>query len=220
MNLHDKYNERFKEFIKRGDGILQKYGWTGQEYPHNYPATDEFNQWYASAKNLIEKTCDKDSGHYKQFDDLYAKNSGNSYFLAACMGVFKAAYEDFESGMLEDVRTLITAEVFTDFIEQAEYLLGEHYKLPAAVLTGAVLEDGLRTLCNKKGIQLGVKTKLETMNVELCKAGVYNKTVQKQVTAWSAVRNSAAHGRDTEFDESNVRDMISGIINFNSSYLK
>lgn len=49
-----------------------------------------------------------------------------------CLGVLESAYEDFKSGLLEDTKALITAEVFVDFIEQAEYLLSEGYKLPAA----------------------------------------------------------------------------------------
>jgi hypothetical protein len=116
---------------------------------------------------------------------------------------------------------LITAEVFTDFIEQAEYLLDEGYKLPAVVLMRGVLEDSLRTLCNKEAKNsLPDKPKLDWMNTELVKAGIYNKNVQKQVTAWAGIGNSAAHMKINEFSDTDVKNMISGIINFNATFLK
>lgn len=137
-----------------------------------------------------------------------------------CIGILQAAYDDLKLGLLEDTKTLITAEVFSDFIEQAEYLLKEGYRLPAAVLVRAVIEDGMRTLCNKYGISLPGRPKLDWMNSELTKAGVYNKNIQKQVTAWAGIGNSAAHGKLNEFTKVDVKNMVSGVINFNATFLK
>lgn len=140
--------------------------------------------------------------------------------MPKCLGVFESAYEDFKSDLLEDTKAIITAEIFTDFIEQAEYLLSEGYELPAAVLMRGVLEDSLRTLCKKAQIVLSEKSKLDWMNTELAKAEVYNTNVQKQVTAWAGIGNSAAHMKIDEFSETNVKNMISGVINFNATFLK
>ena len=63
-------------------------------------------------------------------------------------GILAAAKEDYIGGLLDDQKTLVCAEVFTDFLQQADYLLREGYKDPAAVIAGAVLEDGLRRLCD------------------------------------------------------------------------
>lgn len=92
--------------------------------------------------------------------------------------------------------------------------------MPSAVLVRAVLEDGMRTLCKKHGISLPDRPKLDRMNAELTKAGVYNKNVQKQVTAWAGFGNSAAHGKPDEFTEAQVKDMISGVVSFNATYLR
>lgn len=62
------------------------------------------------------------------------------------------------------------------------------------------------------------RPKLDWMNAELTKVGIYNKNVQKQVTAWAGVRNSAAHGKPNEFTKAQVKDMISGVVNFNATY--
>lgn len=219
MGLNERLDTRFQELLKEAETILQIHLWDGRQWD-SYPTELEYNQWYTSAKNLIEKTCGKNSSHYKQIEDLYVRNKGNSYYMSGCIGVLQASYNDLKLGLLEDTKYLITAEVFTDFIEQAEYLLEEGYKLPAAVLARAVLEDGLRILCNKYGIFLPDKPKLDRMNTEMVKAEVYNKNVQKQITAWAGIGNSAAHGKPEEFTEVDVKNMISGIITFNATYLK
>ncbi|MDQ4000843.1 MAG: hypothetical protein M3283_07565 [Actinomycetota bacterium] len=56
-----------------------------------------------------------------------------------------------------DIRTLISAEVFTDFLEMAGHLDDNGYKDPTAYPTGAVLEDVCEKLrmpiasCSKRG---------------------------------------------------------------------
>lgn len=46
------------------------------------------------------------------------------------------------------------------------------------------------------------------MNVDLAKAGQYNSLTQKRITALAAIRNSAAHGHLTEFNDADVGSMI------------
>jgi hypothetical protein len=221
MNLKDKLEDHFQKLIDEGETVLKKSGYFNGKFKGSNPPGLEYNKWYSSAKNLIEKACGKDGIHYNQIEDIYTQNKGYSYAMPGCLGVFESAYEDFKSDLLEDTKAMITAEVFTDFIEQAEYLLSEGYKLPAAVLMRGVLEDSLRILCNKEAkISLPDKPKLDWMNTELVKEGIYNKIVQKQVTAWAGIGNSAAHMRIKEFSDTDVKNMISGIINFNATFLK
>ena len=82
-------------------------------------------------------------------------------------------------------------------LEAAGYLLGETYKDPAAVMAGGVLEQHLRELCRKHGVdttsRLEKPKMIDTMNTDLAKASAYGKIEQKQVTAWAGIRNAAAH---------------------------
>ena len=220
MNLKDRLEDHFQKLIKEGEDILKKCGYFNGHYGAVNPSHLEYNKWYSSAKNLIGKACSAQGIHYKQIENIYILKKGNTYFMPGCLGVLESAYEDFKSGLLEDTKAIITAEVFTDFIEQAEYLLSEGYELPAAVLIRGVLEDSLRTLCKKTQIVLSEKSKLDWMNTELVKARVYNTNVQKQVTAWAGIGNSAAHMKIDEFSKTDVKNMISGVINFNATFLK
>ena len=84
------------------------------------------------------------------------------------------------------------------------YLLEEGYKDPSAVLTGSVLEEHIRKLCEKNNISIfqGIKPiKADALNAELVKANIYSKLDQKNVTAWLDLRNKAAHGKYNEYSK-------------------
>ena len=89
--------------------------------------------------------------------------------------------------------------------------------MAAAVTAGTVLETSLRQLCDENNIGHG---KLDKMNADLAKAGVYNVLTQKRVTALADIRNNAAHGKPDEFKKEDVNDMIRDVNNFLVDHLK
>jgi hypothetical protein len=163
----------------------------------------------------VPRTCSVahsgvDSAHYENFSAI-AGNHGISYSpVRRGQGILRAALEDFEHGYLFDVRRLIESEVFADFLEQAGELLRAGYKGPSALVAGWVLEDALRRLCSRNGVPLPPRPKLDSMNTELAKAGVYNKLSQKRITAIAEIRNNAAHGKWEEFNGTTWQRWLSG----------
>ncbi len=79
------------------------------------------------------------------------------------------------------------------------------------MIAGCVLEDGLRKLCQKNGITLPEKPKLDKMNADLAKAGVLSKLVQKRITALADLRNKAAHRQWDQFKKDDVEEMIPAV---------
>jgi hypothetical protein len=173
--------------------------------------------WRVKVKNLLSKVCGEESQHFHQFE----KTEDTAYHYAYTMfkdlkAVFLAAKEDFEGGYLSSMRTLAQAEVFDSELEQSNELLRNGYSTAAAVIAGVVLETALRELCDQKCIPHG---KLDKMNADLAKDGVYTKLVQKQITAWANIRNSAAHGNPDEFTEQDVINMITDVRQFLANHL-
>lgn len=132
-----------------------------------------------------------------------------------------------KDGWLTDVKSLISGEIYNDFIEMAEDLLNQGYKDPAAVIVGGVLEENLRQLCLSNNIPIVKQDltsgklkplKADTMNTELYKAGIYNMLVQKSIVAHLDLRNMAAHGKYGEYDKDQVQLMLSSIIDFISKF--
>jgi len=137
------------------------------------------------------------------------------------IGILQAAKNEIEGGWLITTKGLVSAEIFSDFLEMSEYLLEMDYKDPAAVIIGSVLEEHLRQLCQKHGIEThrisgnkSILKKADQLNAELANAQVYNKLDQKNVTAWLDLRNKAAHGNYSDYSKNQVEMMCEAVTEF------
>lgn len=222
MNNKEFIKKSFARMIEEGRQILEKSGWDGKNYNNKYIALNDYYRFRTEALNLLRRSCGEDSDHYRELMRIAETEdtSTNSYYFALCFGVVEAAQRDFEAGILFDMCALIAAEILGDFMEQAETLLSAGYHVPAASLVGAVLEDTLRKLCYKNNIQIPASTKIDSLNAELYKAGVYDKLIQKRITALADIRNSADHGHLEKFTKSDVEDMVKWVRSFSADYLK
>ena len=211
-----------KALIKRFAELalqLEALGATRQtkrsEYSGTYEEVDPelLLGWCVKARSLIGSACSKDGEHFQSFvkAEIPAAFSDNYSIFKSVKAVFLAAKEDFEGGYLVSIRNLVQAEVAGSEIDQATELWDSGYITAAAVVAGVVLETTLRTLCEANGLSIG---KLDKMNADLAKAGVYNSLKQKSITSLAAVRNSAAHGKTDEFTAQDVKAMIADVQRF------
>jgi hypothetical protein len=186
--------------------------------------SESFYQWRTSVQSLLYQVYGDKHPTYDRFAEDSKKNSlaGLHSDFRYFRSLFESAKEEFEGGYLFDLRKMVHADVFSNELEQAEYFLGEGYKAAAAVIAGTVLEATLRELCiqnsitvtDGQGMDVTAKAKLDRINAELAKVSVYNSTRQKQITSWAAIRNHAAHGQSSEYNEAQVKEMIGGITDF------
>ena len=157
--------------------------------------------------------------YYKEFD----RNVRDTWASRTRIGIsiLAAIKTEIQQGWLTSIKNIVTAEVFSDFLEMGQHLLDNHYKDPAAVIIGSVLEEHIRQLCLKHGIDITFTSgednkpkKAETLNQDLVKKLVYNLLEQKSVTAWLDLRNKAAHGHYEEFVIGQVQEMYNGVLGF------
>jgi hypothetical protein len=136
----------------------------------------------------------------------------------AAVGVLTALKREIEAGFLVTVTELAHAELFADFLEMADHLLGVGYKDAAAVIAGSTLEGHLRALADKADIPTataeGHPLKAERLNSDLRGVEVYDKGDQKSVTAWLNLRNDAAHGDYDKYEDGQVRLLVAGVRDF------
>lgn len=214
MSVDQKILARLEELISLGQKVLAT-----RRPPASGHITSDFvdvqlaNQWLTSCLSLLGRVFGEDSAHHQRLKEQFPSypkwpNVSQAY------GVLLAAKDDFQSESLFSLKKLVEADLFDEFLEQAEHLVAAGYFQPAAVVAGAVLEDGLRKLCLTAGISLPDQPKLDWMNSELVKKGVYNKLMQKRITSIADLRNSAAHGKWSEFEKSDVEVMIRDIRDF------
>lgn len=158
----------------------------------------------------------------------YAKNIGQSTVypgpegfrrsINALAGVLRALRLSYARGYLLSINELVHADVFGDFLDMAEHLLEAGYKDPAAVISGSVLEEHLRKLSTKNGVDIlrpdAAPKKADALNAELSANDVYSKLDQKNVTAWLDLRNKAAHGHYGEYTKDQVSLMLQSVRDF------
>jgi len=216
QKLSDRFDQLCDE-IKEIEATREK---RHSEYSGSYDVIDDEKTltWKVKSKNLLVSTCGKDSQHYEEFIEAEKIKSYETHLDAfkRMKSVFVAAMDDYKNGYLTSLKNLIQADVFDSELEQAQELLSSGYQLAAAVIAGVVLETTLRDLCLQNGLVIG---KLDKMNADLSKAGVYNKLQQKRITALADIRNSAAHGKPEEFSNNDVITMIKDIEQFLVTYL-
>lgn len=209
------FERRFSELESQVISIEATKQRRHSEYSGSYDHIDNnlILNWQVKVKNLLSNLCGEGSQHLTAFIEAGKASSFTSNYtiLQQMKAVFMAAKEDFEGGYLNSVRNLVQAEVFDNELDQAKELLGSGYAAAAAVIAGTVLETTLRNMCSDNGLPLG---KLDKMNADLTKQGVYNNLIQKRITALAGVRNSAAHGKTEEFNKDDVHSMINEIERF------
>lgn len=217
MKIEQKIIDRFQQLIDVEPELMKTRksgGGTSIVNPYyDFVSPEMANQWGLNCLHLLKKVYGVESDYYTKFNEKFSEIK-NPSIVKKLLGILKAGKEDFELGLLFDTRIAVEAEVFDDFLEQAEHLQKNKFFAPAAVVAGSVLEDGLRKLCLRNGISLSAKPKLDGMNSELAKAGIYNTLTQKKITALADLRNKAAHGKWSDFTSADVEQMIIQIRNF------
>lgn len=255
--LRIQYLARFDELIQRGQAIhdsitvkpgeldysrkalldqyLNEIG-TPKSPPRgpSYEVVDHnaLTTWEINYTSLLDQVIPQSSIQRKLLEP-YASLEYKSG-LSKKISALRAIKEDFEQGFLDDIALQIEAEIASDYMGQAEELLsegqfGKFDHVPAAVLSGAILEKTLRSLCGKQTPPVATtratnKGKREPLTLnslidELKKAAVFNELKAKQLRAWADIRNAAAHGEFEKFTRSDVEQMLQGVSDFLATYM-
>ncbi len=168
-----------------------------------------FYQWRTSSLAFLRAKLGESSVHAEEF----GKNVSNLYEFQTTLGIgiLRAAREDVEGGYLVRVEGLVSADLFSNFLEMAKYLLSQGYKDPAASLIGAVLEVGLRRFCISNNVSLKSKENISSLNQKLADRGIYNRLRQKEIEVWNEVRDNADHGHFDSYSPTDVSNMVAGV---------
>ncbi len=229
--INDKIKVQFDQLESEARRLLEILNYYGGRYygidekKHNY--ISEFQRLKTNFLNLLQFLSVKPNSYTVQIKEVQSL-SGNS--LNKLHGIISGFQNDYNQGLLRSITETIETNVVADFLTQAERLLkndkrGIHTYGPAAVLAGAVLEDGLRRICDRQSPPISTNKRgghpkaMSILIDDLKKSNVFNELKAKQLRAWADIRNAAAHGRFNEFERTDVAHLIPGVESFLADYL-
>ena len=180
-----------------------------------------FVEFRTATLSFILNLYGKEHPYYEAFlSSVHYNRPSNARAGRAILNSIKS---EFDGGWLTSMKGLISAELFSDFLEMADHLLSQKYKDAAAVIIGSVLEEHLRQLSVKNGLAIEdvdsktgkqIPKKAEILNTQLRNNEVYHILDQKNVTAWFDLRNKAAHGKYDEYLLGQVEIMSQSVRDF------
>jgi hypothetical protein len=213
-----------KEIIKKIDVGLKLYSdyKVNNNYNYDTVSLQSYVQLHSVLSNLIYDFSPQGSAYQRNFLDIYKNRDLDNHEkiwndVRRLYGLLLGLKTAYQNDLLESIEQEIRADVFNDFLEMAEFFLlqGDLYKHPAAFLIGGVLEEHLRKLAIKNGIDLtkenGKYRQAEDLNIDLRKKEVYNDNERKSITAWLGLRNDADHAHWTSYSIEKVEVMLKDV---------
>jgi hypothetical protein len=188
-----------------------------RENGKNVDAVEAFSHWRTSSLSFL-RTFPSEYIYSREFEARCKILSLGD--VEQGLGILNAARDDIGGGYLQKIETLVSAEVFSNFLDMARHLLDNDYKDPAASLVGAVLEDSLRRICSSNNITVKSDDNISSLNKKLADKEVYNRLKQREIEVWNKLRDYADHGHFDQYKQDDVRDMLQGVRKFLSEYLK
>ena len=217
LNLKNKrYAERLQELIEEGKAVakLERPSSVG-----NYIQGEDdikLNAWLTKTSNILETVFGAQSPQCRSFKDVLPKDGirsvSRAYDIHPITGVLAGALDDLEKGFLLGQEFLIAGEVFDSILEQAKELNKIGYKDPSAILARVVIEDALKRLARREGVDDSQKA--SQLNDNLKKLGIYPQAQWRFIQVWLDIGNAAAHGKFGEYTEEDVMNMIKGVEQF------
>ena len=213
--------EKLKEiFLKQVNNLLDEYVKNAEECKYEDLSDlppEKVSCLFTKIKAAVNRISGKNSEYFKQIEMAETElGRFEGLKLRRAAGILAALRDDI--GFLNTFPELIRSELFSDFLDMATYLLEEGLKDPAAVIAGGTLEEHLRKLCEKNGIDTlksdKKSKKADTLNSELAAFYSNPKGDLKSVTAWLDLRNDAAHRHYERYTLEQVKIMIMGIREF------
>lgn len=234
-----KYIARLDELIQAGKEIpinehsrvVSNSSITGvKKYQHYKLASwAEFVEWRTSCIVILDQIVPKSNLLRNTVNEFpYLTNEPSK--LDFSISFLKSVKNELQNGFLDDLTHQIESEVLVDYLAQATSILNcvknEPSHIAAAVIAGVSLEKILRTLCtglvppepifNENNAPLGMNALIDLLK----KRQVFNEIQAKQLRAWTAIRNSAAHGNFEEFNRHQVEMMLDGVTAFINEHIK
>ncbi|MFZ0011271.1 MAG: hypothetical protein WAL97_05130 [Halobacteriota archaeon] len=212
------------ELISRLDSLIREGQFLAPQFQKmdvNAIYVGQFIGWKASALALLIDILPHDHTYIQEFQKTINERDLTSSYIDGSVNILERLSKDISAGYLVQFKVLVSAEVFSDFIEMSKHLFDRRYRESAAALSTAVLEDALRHIASKNNVTFSKKDTLGPLNDKCIATGAYTSFWHKKILLWVGIRNHVDHGEFAEFakiPDKEIEDMIDGIEDFLTQY--
>ncbi len=126
------------------------------------------------------------------------------------LGLLQSVQLEAQAGLLTKLEDQVVATAFDDFLDHASDYHKSGKIKEAAVLASAVLEDTVKRIAIKSGIETA-NLSLDPLIDNLTKLDVITQVKAKRLKAYAAIRNHALHAEWEKLDLKDIGAQISGL---------
>ena len=208
--VYSRAANRIKILIEEGRKVasLESDSGVGPYIKEKIP----LHTWLVKTENILNGVFGEGSIHYSRGKKIIDGGAEHAYEVNSLIGILTGALSDLEDGFLVGQEHLVAGVVLDSVLEQAKHLAENSYKDPAAVLGRVVVEDALRRISREES--LADTGKASGLNDALRDKGRYTKPQWRVIQSWLDIGNSAAHGKFSDYDDSDVQTMIKDVERF------
>lgn len=209
-----------ESLIAEGHRLEGTFNLDGYGYWSKEPEAS-FHSLNAKARASIARITGTESEFYRALPkqlpaQVTVKNAGGS-FVAQITGALEALRHSVDHGLLVTLESRLRANVYDDFLVQAQDVLAAGYHVAAMALVGGVLEDHLMKLCRNGSLTWLGHGSISKYN-DLLKDKVYPQTVWRRIQGIGDVRNDADHGNGASVKKDDVEDALKYVQRFLADY--
>jgi hypothetical protein len=206
---YQRYADRLRDLVEEGKIVadLPKPSSAGRFIQDKDRVV--LHAWLTKVLNIITVVFGTQSPHFVHLATLTTGSMTHSYEIYPVVGLIEGALDDLEKGYLLGQEFFIAGDIFDSVLEQAKNLNQNVHRDPAAILARVVLENALKRLARREG--LDDNQKASRLNDELKRIGIYPQPQWRLIQAWLDIGNAAAHGRFDEYNEEDVQRLLKDI---------
>lgn len=154
----------------------------------------------------------KNSIQYSSYRELKKKKTYYSSTIREMYGFLEGCMTDLERGFIVGLEFLFLCETFGNILEEAEELNSKGYARSAAIYCRVVLENALRKISFREGIDL--KKTASKLNNELKDKKIFDKVRHNKIKGWLLIGNEAAHRKNFDHKKDELKELIRNVEEF------
>lgn len=179
---------------------------------------NHFQEWLIRCENIIFMIFGEKSVQYHRFKKIRESDNKAYDIYNQLRGLMRGCFKDVRDGFLTNQEFIIANEIFDSILEEAEEFIKQKKKDIGAILLRIVLEDSIRRIAKREGINNIDNITTSEVNDKLKNSDFFSKTIWRQNQVWLDIGNYASHGDFDKYTQDEVEKFHNGLTNFIITY--